>query len=229
MHWLGHSCFSFTSPQGIRIVTDPYSTRLGYPPVRVDADVVTISHEHHDHNYVEAVAGSPRLLRGLAPDGSCVPMRETAGDVAIATVVSHHYPEGGEARRGLNAVFTFKCNGVTVVHLGDLGRPLTSDQVAALTPVDVLFLPVGGFYTIGPEEAAQEAARLKPRVIVPMHYKTEFNPDSPVGVLDTFTRLFPAGVVVPMREDWQVFDPVALPQGDPEVWIPNLTATGVRD
>lgn len=163
IRWLGHACFEITAPSGITVVTDPFDEQVGYPLPAVSADVVTVSHNHFDHNNVSVVKGNPRVFKG--------PGTHEAHGITAKGVATFHDEAGGR-KRGKNTVFVFDVGGVRLCHLGDLGHVLTEEQVREIGPVDVLLVPVGGVYTIGAEQAKSVAAQLKPRIIVPMHYLT---------------------------------------------------------
>ena len=161
--WLGHASFMITSDTGTKIITDPYTTgeKLSYGEIKESADIVTVSHEHGDHNNVAAVRGNPEVVRGTT---------EVKG-IKFRGIPTYHDETLGK-KRGSNTIFCFEVDGMKVCHLGDLGHPLSDKQVAELGEVDILLVPVGGFYTIDAIAASQVCDRIKPRVIIPMHYKT---------------------------------------------------------
>jgi len=164
--WLGHASFLITSDAGTKIITDPYETGggLSYGQIKESADIVTVSHDHADHNNVAAVQGSPKVVRG-------------AGTVEVKGVkfkgIPTYHDDAGGRQRGKNTIFCFEVDGIRVCHLGDLGHRLNDSQVAELGTVDVLLIPVGGFFTIDAKLAGQLCDRLKPKVIIPMHYKND--------------------------------------------------------
>ena len=164
--WLGHASFLITSDNGTRLITDPYTVKenLTYGEIKESADIVTVSHEHADHNNVAAVQGNPKVVKGAVTD-------EIKG-VKLKGVPAYHDDARGE-RRGTNVMFCFEVDGLRVCHLGDLGHPLSGEQVAEIGEVDILLIPVGGFYTIDAKVATEVCDRLKPRVIIPMHFKNE--------------------------------------------------------
>ena len=164
--WLGHASFMITLDTGIKILTDPYTTggNLSYGEIRESADIVTVSHEHGDHNNVAAVGGNPKVVRGADT-------AEIKG-IKFKGIPCYHDEVGGN-KRGDNTIFCFEVDGVRVCHLGDLGHQLSDKQVAELGRIDILLIPVGGFYTIDAKVAGQVCDRLKPKVIIPMHYKTD--------------------------------------------------------
>ena len=162
--WFGHSCFFLKGARGPSLLLDPFHEgEVGYPLQAVEADIVVVSHDHQDHNNAEAVGGRPLLIKG--------PGRHTALGLVFWGVPSYHDEEGGRLR-GLNTIFCFTMDGIRVCHLGDLGHPLSQPDGEAIGPVDLLFLPVGGIYTIDAWGADEVMKQLRPAVAVPMHYQT---------------------------------------------------------
>ncbi|HHX27681.1 MAG TPA: MBL fold metallo-hydrolase [Firmicutes bacterium] len=219
MKWLGHAAFSLVSPAGVRIVTDPFASSVPYPPISLDCDVVTVSHEHHDHNGIDGLKGSPRVLRGLSGK-EVAQVDETIGDVRFRTVASFHDGEGG-SKRGANAVFVMEMPGMTVVHLGDLGHELDAKAVAAIGKCDVLLVPVGGHYTIDGKTAARVVRALNPRVAVAMHFKTGYIADWPIAGPEEFAAQWSSVKRLPAGEFSVELSPDG-PRGDTEVWIPAI-------
>lgn len=163
IRWLGHSCFLLTSASGIRILTDPFNDQVGYPVPSVEADIVTTSHGHYDHNYIQAVKGRFTHLKE--------PGRYEVSGVGITGVFTFHDEAGGN-KRGNNVVYLFDMDGIRVCHCGDLGHVPTAEQAREIGRVDVLLIPVGGTYTVDAAQAWETVQLLKPTVIIPMHYKT---------------------------------------------------------
>jgi L-ascorbate metabolism protein UlaG (beta-lactamase superfamily) len=187
LRYYGHAMFALTSG-GTTIVIDPYNDDVGYPRPTVTADAVVTTHEHADHSNVGLVGGRPRVIRGLAQEGKTwAPLDERVGPVRLRGVATYHDDQQGSAR-GKNTVVIVEAEDLRVVHLGDLGHLLSDEQVRAIGPVDVLMVPVGGHYTIGPADADAVIAQLGPRVVIPMHYKTEVNPSWPIGTLDDYLK-----------------------------------------
>jgi L-ascorbate metabolism protein UlaG (beta-lactamase superfamily) len=178
--WIGHACFLIEAEEG-RVLTDPYCEKVPYRPPDFPADVVTVSHEHSDHNAVSRVMGTPSVVRGTG-------VHEAHGIVFRGVESFHDDQKGG--KRGKNTIFTFDMERIHLAHLGDLGEALTPPQAAALAEVEVVFLPVGGFYTIGAEEAAALVKSLpRVRVALPMHFKTDRLPaEFPIAPVDNFAR-----------------------------------------
>ena len=163
--WHGHSCFEITSEEGMVIVTDPYSEGYGYPVPELTADIVTVSHEHRDHNNVAAIKGEPEVVKG-AGEHICKGMR-------FYGVKTYHDTSSG-AERGENTAFLFDVDELRLCHLGDLGQVLEASQLRSIKEkdVDVLFIPVGGVYTIDAKGANEVLGQLEPKIAIPMHYKT---------------------------------------------------------
>jgi L-ascorbate metabolism protein UlaG (beta-lactamase superfamily) len=161
---LAHAAFLITAANGTKIVTDPYAKAPGmdHQAISETADVVTVSHEHGDHNNTAAVKGNPQVLRADA---------EVKG-IKFRAVAASHDAQGG-SQRGKNAIFCFTVDGINICHCGDLGHELTADQVKDIGKVDVLLIPTGGFFTIDAKTAAKVADQVKAKVIIPMHYNTE--------------------------------------------------------
>ena len=176
--WLGHASFLISSDSGVRIITDPYepNDKLRYGNINESADIVTVSHDHFDHGNVAAVKGNPQVVK----DNARIEGIEFKG------VPAFHDTAGGK-ERGKNTIFCFEVDGVKVCHLGDLGHGLTAEQVAAIGAVDVLLLPVGGFYTIDAAVASRVAEQLKPGVVIPMHFKNN-KCDFPITGVEEFLR-----------------------------------------
>ena len=167
--YIGHSCFRIKGKDTVA-VTDPFESKsVGLPMAKLGADIVTVSHDHTDHNKAELVDGTPRRSKPMV-------VRETGeyevgGMCVIGTEVFHDEENG--AARGKNIVFTFLVDGLIVCHLGDLGHKLSDDQVEDIGQVDILLVPVGGVFTLGPAKAVEVVEQLSPSIVIPMHYKRE--------------------------------------------------------
>jgi len=160
--WLGHSCFRIKGSQAV-IVTDPYPPDLGYSPGKLTADIVTVSHQHPSHSYVQGIGGEPKLVTGPGE-------YEISGVLIIGIATFHDADRGG--KRGKNTVYLMEIDGISVCHLGDLGHALTASQTEEIDDVDVLLLPVGGVSTVDAPMAAEIIRQIEPKVVIPMHYKT---------------------------------------------------------
>jgi L-ascorbate metabolism protein UlaG (beta-lactamase superfamily) len=178
LKWLGHSCFLITSETGLGIITDPYSTSGGinYSPVNEAADIVTVSHNHRDHNNIAAVQGKPEVITGSGT--------KTAKGIQFKGIASHHDESKGK-ERGANTIFCFTVDGIRLCHLGDLGHELSREEIAQISNVDILLIPIGGFFTIDARVATKVSDDLKPKVILPMHYKTP-KCDFPISGVEDF-------------------------------------------
>jgi L-ascorbate metabolism protein UlaG (beta-lactamase superfamily) len=162
--YLAHAAFLITSDNGTKIITDPYTTsdELKYGAIKETADIVTVSHDHRDHNNVAAVKGNPQVVRDTA---------EVKG-IKIKAIPAAHDDKGGK-ERGKNTIFCFQVDGVRIAHLGDLGHLLTDNQVVEVGKVHVLLVPVGGHFTVDAKAAGEVCDQVRTRVIIPMHYKTD--------------------------------------------------------
>ena len=182
--WFGQATFVLKMSTGLNALLDPAGSGTGYNiPVQSGIDLVTVSHEHSDHNAVSLASGSPLVLHGLAGN-DWAKIDQTVKGVRVRTVPTFHDDAQG-SQRGKNAVFVFKLEGLRLAHMGDLGHTLTPDQITAIGPVDVILIPVGGFFTVDGKAAAQVVGQLNPKVVVPMHYKTPDLSASLAGRLST--------------------------------------------
>jgi len=161
--WLGHSCFVLKGKEKT-IITDPYRPELGYSLGQPRANIVTVSHFHPGHGYVEGLADSPRQVRG--------PGEYEIGNVFITGLPTYHDSAKGSTR-GKNTIYLMETEGLTLCHLGDLGHPLTASLIEELGNCHILFLPVGEVSTISLDTAGEIVKQLTPRIVIPMHYKTK--------------------------------------------------------
>jgi len=166
--WYGHSAFLVTTDQGVKIILDPYESgayggQLAYGKIKDQADVALTSHDHADHNDTKSLPGSPQVVKGA---GS-----KTVKGIPIKGIATFHDPTRG-SERGENTVFVLTVDEMKLCHLGDLGHLLTEKELAEIGPVDILLTPIGGFFTIDAKEATRVAEQIKPRVLIPMHFKT---------------------------------------------------------
>lgn len=162
IYWLGHSCFRIKGKQ-VTIVTDPYPPDLGYKADKLAADIVTVSHQHPSHSYIQGVEGTPRVVKGPGE-------YEIKGVLIMGTPTFHDAEKG--ARLGKNTIYLIEVDGLSLCHLGDIGHPLSAEQAEIIDNVDVLMLPVGGISTIDAAAAAKIIRQIDPKVVLPMHYKT---------------------------------------------------------
>ena len=160
--YLGHSSFRVKGKSAV-LVTDPFnSEKVGLKfPKHVEADIVTVSHEHPDHNDSSVIEGSPYIVHG--------PGEYEIKGIGVVGIPTFHDAESGQTR-GKNTVYRYDFEGLSIVHLGDLGHLLSSAQVDELDTVNILFVPVGGVYTINAEQAVQVINDIEPDIVIPMHY-----------------------------------------------------------
>ena len=178
--YLGHAAFLLTASDGTRIITDPYEPNafrgaIRYGAITGPADYVTVSHDHSDHNYLDGIAGNPQVIYSAG-------VRQ-AGAVRVTATPTFHDATGGK-ERGENLVFLFEDAGLRVCHCGDLGHV---PAPGAIGPADVLLVPVGGYFTIGPDEAHRVAELVGARVVIPMHFATD-KAKMPIAGVEEFTR-----------------------------------------
>lgn len=176
--WFGRACFELVTEQGVVILCDPYHPMTGYAAHPRRADIVTISHEHGDHNYTGWIEGTPEILRGAGA-------RSLYG-LTVTGLPGFHDDCGG-ALRGENTVFVIEADGLRLCHLGDLGHEPGRELYDAIGKPDVLFIPAGGFYTVEPDAAAAIAKRIGAGLTIPMHFKN-FEKDGPVATVDAFAQ-----------------------------------------
>jgi L-ascorbate metabolism protein UlaG (beta-lactamase superfamily) len=160
--YLGHSSFRIKTKTAV-VVTDPYDPKLvGLKYSGVEGDIVTVSHQHPDHNQSQLVGGARKVVDG--------PGEYEIMGVSILGYPSFHDAKEG-AERGENTIYLIEADGLRVAHVGDLGHKLSDKMIEELGSIDILMLPVGGFYTIGPAEAAEVVKSVEPSIIIPMHYQ----------------------------------------------------------
>lgn len=181
IQWLGHSCFFITTDNGTRIMLDPCDAATGYAIKPRECDILTISHEHHDHNCAELAAGQPIRIDKCG--------EYEAHGVKITGISTYHDDVQG-AKRGKNIIFIIEADGLRIAHLGDLGERLSDAAAARIGQTDVMLMPIGGVYTIDAQGASELMRRLEPKMIIPMHYKTAAL-SFELGTLEQFTALLP--------------------------------------
>ena len=160
--WLGHSCFRIKGNNAV-VITDPFPPDLGYKLGKQTANIVTVSHQHPSHSYIQGIEGDPKVIKG--------PGEYEISGVLVIGIGAYHDAIKGQSR-GKNNIYLMEIDGVAVCHAGDLGHVLSDDQVEELGNVDVLMLPVGGVSTINATLAAEVVRKVEPKVVIPMHYGT---------------------------------------------------------
>jgi L-ascorbate metabolism protein UlaG (beta-lactamase superfamily) len=188
--YLGHATFLIEG-DGTKILIDPYDEKVGYPVPSVEADAVLISHEHADHTNVAMAKGKPPVVRGLADGDWRKIVKQPVGKVSVSSVATYHDDTQG-SQRGRNTVFILETEGLRIVHLADLGHLLDDSQANAIGHPDVVMIPVGGYYTIDAAQAKQVLDGLRPKVVIPMHYKTEPSAKLPIEDLNAFVGVMGA-------------------------------------
>ncbi len=184
LRYYGHDLFTLTLDNGTVIATDPYSALYNYPERSLAADICTVSHHHGDHDSVHILTGNPIVIQTAG-------IHCPAEGIIITSLPSYHDEVNGQ-KRGPNLIHIIEAAGLRLVHLGDLGHELSPEQLKAIGDVDILFLPVGGYYTIDAQDALSVMEALQPRVTIPMHYQTEACLEMPIRPVADFLAL--AGV-----------------------------------
>ena len=195
LEWIGHACFKMTAIDGTTVITDPYDESVGIDMVPLKADLITMSHEHHDHNETCMIEGNPVIARG--------PELAAVGSVTSRAVNSWHDDVEG-AKRGFNTVRLFEIDGLKVVHMGDQGCMPREDVIEAIADADVMMIPVGGTYTVDAEGAKAIVEAAKPKCVVPMHVKTRRCP-YPIAPMSEFLAVMGA-------EDASAYDVIEITQ-----------------
>jgi len=207
--WLGQSCFKLQDkigPDGVLLVTDPYEDKIGLKMPHFEADIVTISHSHYDHNNIGAIRGNPFIIN-------------TAGEYEIKDVFvegvesAHDEKEGSE--RGENIIYRIEMEDISITHLGDLGHVLDAKQLEKLEGTDILLIPVGGKYTINAAKAVEVISQIEPRIVIPMHYKIPGLKEDFDGIEKFIKELG----IKPRNEEKLKISKKDLPQDDMELVI----------
>lgn len=160
--WYGQSCFRIQS-KDITLITDPFDKKIGLKPPYGAANIVTISHDHYDHNNYGVIKGNPFIIDGAG--------EYEINKVVIKGIKSYHDNKEGK-EMGANIIYTIEMEGIAMCHLGDLGQEsLTDNQLEKIGQVDILFVPIGGVFTIDQKSADVIISQVEPRIIIPMHYK----------------------------------------------------------
>jgi len=180
INYLGHAAIKIKSRK-TSVVVDPFSKEsVGFPMKKTKAQIVVCTHEHADHASLEGVKNeSPFLIKA--------PGEYELHEVFIKGIESYHDKKKGK-ERGKNTIFIIKAEGVSICHLGDLGCSLTEKQIDQINGVDVLLIPVGGFYTIGPEEAVKVIGQIEPSIVIPVHFKTKDHKIEKLEPIDVFLK-----------------------------------------
>lgn len=174
--WFGQACFELVTADGTVIIMDPYHPMVGYAAHPRPAGIVTISHEHGDHNFTGWLEGTPEIIRGTGSNA--------VKGIHVTGLPSFHDENSG-AQRGLNTIFVIEADGLRLCHLGDLGHEPDSAVLTQIDSPDVLFIPVGGFYTIDAGQAASIAKQIGARLTIPMHFATGVK-ETPIAPVEAF-------------------------------------------
>jgi len=179
--WLGHACFQLRG-KNVVLITDPFPPQSapvvgeGARKAKLNASIITVSHNHSMHSFVERVGGHPRVVRG--------PGEYEISDVLITGVASYHDNQRGEIH-GRNTIYVIHMDDLVLCHLGDLGHTLQENQLEEVADADILFIPIGGGNALNPTQAAEVISQIEPRMVIPMHYSA-----TPTGEISSELTLF---------------------------------------
>lgn len=208
--YLGHSSFKLKGKTST-VICDPYSNLIGLKFPKLEADIVTVSHDHADHNNTAEISGVKKVVS--------MPGEYEIGGVSIFGISSFHDDKKGE-ERGKNTIFVINIDGVNVCHLGDLGqKTLTESQLSAIGNVDVLLIPTGGTYTIDSEEAAAIVSAIEPQVIIPMHYKQDGLDEKMFSMLEPAEKFVNATGLKSETLPKLAYKPGDLLEGEQKIYI----------
>lgn len=208
--WLGHSCFKIqdkTGTDGLTIITDPFNKEIGLKVPNCEADIITVSHDHKDHNNVSALRGTPYIIN-LAGE------YDVKG-ILIRGVESFHDEKKGK-ERGNNIIYRMEVDGISISHLGDLGHVLDDKQLEVLVGTDILLIPIGGKFTLDAKKAVEVISQVEPRIVIPMHYN-----DGNVNIpdLDSLEKFVKEMGIKPIEEEKLKISKKDLPQEDMLLYI----------
>jgi len=210
--WQGHSCFKIQDKigsDGVTLVTDPFNKETGLKVPNFEADIVTVSHDHGDHNNINALRGNPFLI-------DCAGEYDFKG-ILVEGIDSFHDGAQGKERGG-NIIYRIEVDDVSIVHLGDLGDVLDNNQLEKLAGTDILLIPVGGKHTLDAKKAVEVISQIEPRVVIPMHYKI----DGLKHDIDSVDKFVKEIGVTPSYEEKLKISKKDLPQEDMEVVILSI-------
>jgi L-ascorbate metabolism protein UlaG (beta-lactamase superfamily) len=213
--WQGHSCFKIQDkigPDGVALVTDPFDKEVGLKVPNFEADIVTISHDHHDHNNASALRGTPFII-------DCAGEYDRKG-VLIEGIDSYHDEKQG-ADLGGNIIYRIEIDDISITHLGDLGTVLDNTQLEKLVGTDILLIPVGGKFTLDAKKAVEVISQIEPRIVIPMHYRTDDSKNEQRD-LDSVDKFIKEIGLTPTREEKLKISKKDLPQEDMELVILSI-------
>ena len=203
INYLGHSCFKIKS-KNTALITDPFDQYIGFSMPSTKADIITISHEHKDHNCLKKIEGNPFIIRA--------PGEYEIAEVSVFGLRTFHDKVKG-AERGRNTIYSIRTEEISLCHLGDLGHKLSDKQLEEVNGVDVLFVPIGGIYTLDSKEAVEVVNQVEPKIVIPMHYRTPDHDKTKFKQMaDLNGFLEEIGVLEARKENKLVISKVSLPE-----------------
>ncbi len=215
--YAGHSCFQLKGKKGT-VVTDPFQGSVGFSLPTLSADIVTVSHQHPDHNAADQVGKTSRRDR---PFIITQPGEYEVGGISVFGVSTFHDANGG-VERGTNTVYTILLDELRVCHLGDLGHELSTDLIEAIGAIDILLCPVGGVFTINPAQAVATINALEPSYVIPMHYRTDNHDPNLYSELKTVNDFFKEYGMEPQPTAKFHAEKTSLPEETEVVWLTTV-------
>jgi len=204
---MGHSCFKIqdkAGSDGVTVVTDPFDKTVGLKVPNFEADIVTVSHDHYDHNNAGSLRGEPFVIKG-------------AGEYDVKGILIHGVSSQHGGEKGIeNIIYRFEVDGISISHLGDLGHVLDNKQLEVVVGTDILLIPVGGKYTIDAKKAVEVVSQIEPRIVIPMHYKMSGSKITDIDGVDKFVKEMG---LKPTEEEKLKISKKDLPQEDMELVI----------
>ncbi|HOZ55784.1 MAG: metal-dependent hydrolase [Parcubacteria group bacterium ADurb.Bin316] len=214
LQYFGHSCFKIqdkTTTDGITVVTDPFSKEVGLKVPNFEADIITISHDHYDHNNYKALRGTPYIIRHAG--------EYDIKGVAVHGVDAYHDNKEGKEKGG-NVIYRIEIDDISITHLGDLGHTLTSQQLEVLVGTDILLIPVGNKYSLDAKQAMEVISQIEPRIVIPMHYKL---PGSAITDIDSVDKFIKEIGLKPTEEERLKISKKDLPAEDMELVVMKVS------
>ena len=196
IQWLGHSCFQIKERNGVSLIIDPYDSYVGFDLPKTSADILMSSHTHKDHNFIAGVEGNPLIINKA---GTYI-----IKGIHISAQNSYHDDRQGTLR-GNNLIFRFELDGVSICHMGDIGEYCNQSLIEKIIPVNILMIPVGGVYTINAIQAKEYIDKIRPNIVIPMHYKT-YDCLFDIDKLDNFLDLFDSENIIYLNSNTIDYD-----------------------
>ena len=211
--WIGHSCFKIqdkTSSGGVTVTTDPFDKKIGLKVPNYESDIITVSHDHYDHNNIKALRGNSFIINSAG--------EYDVKGISVHGVESFHDTKEGKDR-GPNIIYRIEIDDISIAHLGDIGHILDAKQLDLLVGTDILLIPVGGKYTLDAKKAVEVVSQIEPRMVIPMHYSV---PGLKIDGIDGVDKFIKEMGIKPTEEEKLKISKKELPQEDMELVIMKI-------